>query len=314
MTQSGIKGIAQPVPEEVKGQNNYGDGQSRKEGQVRGVAHILPSQAEHGAPLRRRWLDAEPQKTQCCCGQYGRRYTEGALDDDRSHAVGQNVLHDDSEIAGPNGARRLHKLLPAHRECGGPNDTGVAWDLADPNRDHQVQQIGPQRPDDGDSQDDLGHGKQDVHHPHQDVVDAPTVVADDSSDKTAEDRTDAHRDKPDIKGYPCPVDDAAELVPTEIVRPDLLLLDEAFSSLDVILKLDIFKVLGTLWEAERFTLMTVTHNPRDALLTADRILILGGSPMHVLRELRLPPRVRSSSDPEVLETENQILRCLSETP
>ncbi|NLL36583.1 MAG: ABC transporter ATP-binding protein, partial [Fretibacterium sp.] len=98
------------------------------------------------------------------------------------------------------------------------------------------------------------------------------------------------------------------------VRPDLLLLDEAFSSLDVILKLDIFKVLGTLWEAERFTLMTVTHNPRDALLTADRILILGGSPMHVLRELRLPPRVRSSSDPEVLETENQILRCLSETP
>ena len=95
--------------------------------------------------------------------------------------------------------------------------------------------------------------------------------------------------------------------------PDVLLLDEAFSSLDVALKLRLFSDLEGLWRRNPFASVTVTHDPRDALLTSDRILLIGGAPARILRDIPAPLSAeRSYGDPGVVALEAAILRELSD--
>ena len=98
-----------------------------------------------------------------------------------------------------------------------------------------------------------------------------------------------------------------------LTEPDVLLLDEAFSSLDVALKLRLFSDLEELWRRSPFASVTVTHDPRDALLTSDRILLIGGTPARILRDIPAPLSAeRSYGDPGVVALEAAILRELSD--
>ena len=98
-----------------------------------------------------------------------------------------------------------------------------------------------------------------------------------------------------------------------LTEPDVLLLDEAFSSLDVALKLRLFSDLEELWRRSPFASVTVTHDPRDALLTSDRILLIGGAPARILRDIPAPLSAeRSYGDPGVVALEAAILRELSD--
>jgi NitT/TauT family transport system ATP-binding protein len=98
-----------------------------------------------------------------------------------------------------------------------------------------------------------------------------------------------------------------------LTEPDVLLLDEAFSSLDVALKLRLFSDLEGLWRRNPFASVTVTHDPRDALLTSDRILLIGGAPARILRDIPAPLSAeRSYGDPGVVALEAAILRELSD--
>lgn len=100
-----------------------------------------------------------------------------------------------------------------------------------------------------------------------------------------------------------------------LAGPGLLLLDEAFSALDVALKLELFEDLNVLWRSRGFASVAVTHNPRDALLIADRLLLLGGDPTRILREVAAPPLSRRSYfSPEIIEAEAEILRLLASKP
>ena len=98
-----------------------------------------------------------------------------------------------------------------------------------------------------------------------------------------------------------------------LTEPDVLLLDEAFSSLDVALKLRLFSDLEGLWRRNPIASVTVTHDPRDALLTSDRILLIGGAPARILRDIPAPLSAeRSYGDPGVVALEAAILRELSD--
>ena len=55
---------------------------------------------------------------------------------------------------------------------------------------------------------------------------------------------------------------------------DLILLDEPFSSLDLALKLKISALFLKLWEREKRTALFVTHNADEALMLANRIVVL----------------------------------------
>lgn len=100
-----------------------------------------------------------------------------------------------------------------------------------------------------------------------------------------------------------------------LVDPDLLLLDEAFSSLDVAIKIGILGDLAMLWERKGFALVMATHDPKEAALLADRILVVRGQPAEVVEEILvdLPP-LRHYADAAVGFLERRILSRFLETP
>ena len=65
------------------------------------------------------------------------------------------------------------------------------------------------------------------------------------------------------------------------VQPDVLFLDEPFSALDSITRLALRKELLRIWEAERKTIVLVTHDIDEAVQLADRIVLLSPRPAKV---------------------------------
>lgn len=72
-----------------------------------------------------------------------------------------------------------------------------------------------------------------------------------------------------------------------IVRPDVLFMDEPFSSLDELTAMTMREELLRLWGELACTVVFVTHNPLEAALLADRIVIMSPSPGRIVHEMHL---------------------------
>ncbi|HEY1917257.1 MAG TPA: AAA-associated domain-containing protein [Streptosporangiaceae bacterium] len=101
-----------------------------------------------------------------------------------------------------------------------------------------------------------------------------------------------------------------------VVEPAALLMDEPFSALDVLTSENLRGELLELWEGKRFptkTMVMVTHNIEEAVLLADRILVLGTNPGRIKADMRNPlarPRRRRTPDFEALV--DQIYRMMTQ--
>jgi NitT/TauT family transport system ATP-binding protein len=69
------------------------------------------------------------------------------------------------------------------------------------------------------------------------------------------------------------------------VEPEILLLDEPFVSLDEATANRLRQLLIDLWRSSPVTVLMVTHNIREAVRLADRLVILAPRPAHVLGEV-----------------------------
>ena len=57
----------------------------------------------------------------------------------------------------------------------------------------------------------------------------------------------------------------------------------------------------------------VTHNPLEAALLADRVIVLAGRPARIAAEYRVDrPRPRSPEDPDLFDLHTRIVAALAE--
>lgn len=77
-------------------------------------------------------------------------------------------------------------------------------------------------------------------------------------------------------------------------EPDLLLLDEPFGALDALTRLKMYGLLHELWSRRHMAVLHVTHDVDEAILLADRVVVLSGGRVSLDRRVELPfPRTRS---------------------
>ncbi|HEX4329208.1 MAG TPA: nitrate/sulfonate/bicarbonate ABC transporter ATP-binding protein [Burkholderiales bacterium] len=95
-----------------------------------------------------------------------------------------------------------------------------------------------------------------------------------------------------------------------VLEPEVLLMDEAFSALDVLTGERLREDILDLWQGGKIptkAILVVSHNIEEAVTMADRILILGSDPGHIRAELPIAlPRPRSAESPEVRSLIDQV--------
>ncbi len=83
-----------------------------------------------------------------------------------------------------------------------------------------------------------------------------------------------------------------ELIRTLINRPSILLMDEPFGALDAQTRYVLQEELLRMWQAERNTIVFVTHDIGEAIALSGRVLVMSRRPGRILEnlEIRLPGR------------------------
>jgi sulfonate transport system ATP-binding protein len=91
--------------------------------------------------------------------------------------------------------------------------------------------------------------------------------------------------------------------------PDLLLLDEPFGALDALTRLKAQALVAALWTEHRPAVLLVTHDVEEALLLADRALLLADG--HIAESVDVDlPRPRSIGHPRFVALRRRLLAGL----
>lgn len=97
--------------------------------------------------------------------------------------------------------------------------------------------------------------------------------------------------------------------------PQLLLMDEPFGSLDAQTRWVLQAELLRVWTADRKLVVFVTHDVEEAVLLADRVLVMTGRPGRIREEIRIPlerPREQHGDRKLISEITWHIWRLLEE--
>jgi ABC-type nitrate/sulfonate/bicarbonate transport system ATPase subunit len=91
------------------------------------------------------------------------------------------------------------------------------------------------------------------------------------------------------------------------VNPDMLFLDEPFGALDSITRLIMRRELLRIWEAEKKTILFVTHDIEESVQLADRIVVMSARPASIRRIVPIDmPHPRDISSRRYLDLRDAI--------
>ena len=96
------------------------------------------------------------------------------------------------------------------------------------------------------------------------------------------------------------------------IEPDLLLMDEPFSALDAQTRTIMQEELVTLWEKTRLTTLYVTHNIQEAVMLADRVVLLSRRPGKVSKILQIAIPRAERAKPEHTDEIAEFVRIIWE--
>jgi NitT/TauT family transport system ATP-binding protein len=92
------------------------------------------------------------------------------------------------------------------------------------------------------------------------------------------------------------------------VRADVLLLDEPFAALDELTRAEMRNLLCRLWRQHSTTVVFSTHDLDEAVLLADRVIVLSGRPGRIVADVAVG---LERPTPEGLEETPEFLRALT---
>lgn len=101
----------------------------------------------------------------------------------------------------------------------------------------------------------------------------------------------------------------ASLARALVRHPDLLLLDEPFAALDALTRLKAQNLVADLWQRHRPAILLVTHDVEEAILLADRVLVMRNGVIDEEIGIELP-RPRQVTDPRFGRLRNRMLELL----
>jgi sulfonate transport system ATP-binding protein len=99
-----------------------------------------------------------------------------------------------------------------------------------------------------------------------------------------------------------------------VSNPALLLLDEPFSALDALTRIEMHQLLIELWRAHSMAVLIVTHDVDEALALADRLVVLDGGKVADSWQVDLPRSDRAPAKPEIAAIRAQVLDALGVKP
>ena len=103
-----------------------------------------------------------------------------------------------------------------------------------------------------------------------------------------------------------------------VINPDVLLMDEAFSALDVLTGETLRNDILDLWDSNRIPtrgILIVSHNIEEAVMMADRIIILSSGPGRIRSEIRIGlARPRTVDSPEVRALIDEVYGLMTMRP
>jgi NitT/TauT family transport system ATP-binding protein len=99
------------------------------------------------------------------------------------------------------------------------------------------------------------------------------------------------------------------------IEPKVLFMDEPFSALDVLTAENLRSEIDELWNTGNFpskSILLVTHNIEEAVLLADRVMVLGSNPGHVRGEVTIElPRPHNRSDARFAEIVDRLYTVMT---
>jgi len=89
-------------------------------------------------------------------------------------------------------------------------------------------------------------------------------------------------------------------------KPQVLLLDEPFSAVDAFTRMKLQDLVADLAARYEIAVLLVTHDLDEAFYLSDRVLILGGTPSRLQRELAVPlARPRDRRSPQLAQLRSE---------
>lgn len=97
-------------------------------------------------------------------------------------------------------------------------------------------------------------------------------------------------------------------------NPSLLLLDEPFSALDALTRIEMHQLVIELWRRHGMAILIVTHDVDEAIALADRLIVLDEGRATGTWRLEMPRTDRDPARAEIARTRHEVLEALGVQP